>query len=529
MNPDRAAAWKVALIATLFYALGAAWGVPYCKTLVCADRILRGEVPYRDFWSMYAPGQFYAAALSLAVFGRELWVQALTSSLVWGVACAQVFLLVREQGASQRRAVFAAAWFALATFKVTPEWSSYGPALLLLLVHWRGLLRCLRGTANASWIRIGIPLGGAAIFKHDVAAYAALASTGAVLLRSGPPLEASGRAVARIALGALLPAAPVILLLAIFAGKDAWTDLIVFPATEFRHVFGEPYPSWLLPLEPWRAWFEELGSLRRLRDAVGTTGQWAACLAPQWVFLTVALRLVLQWRERGSQRAVTVLGLSLLVFFFSAAHVQKNTHLFSMALVGLGLLALESRWGSNWWIKSLAAFQIAASLCTPAMGVAEVVTQWPGSSLVGMPSASGIRWSGRDANSIGAAAAYLREHLEEDEPFYSGLARHDAVVIGNQRFYWLTGNPPCTRYNELHPGYADSISGQQEIIASLEQGPVRYCVLWSFGWSSGVLDSIAAKRKAFRTDLGAKRLDFYIAENYAEEARFGEYRIMCRR
>ena len=28
-----------------------------------ADRVLRGEAPYRDFWTVYAPAQFYVLAL----------------------------------------------------------------------------------------------------------------------------------------------------------------------------------------------------------------------------------------------------------------------------------------------------------------------------------------------------------------------------------------------------------------------------------------------------------------------------------
>jgi hypothetical protein len=33
------------------------WGVPNGKAINNALRILAGDVPYRDFWTMYAPGR----------------------------------------------------------------------------------------------------------------------------------------------------------------------------------------------------------------------------------------------------------------------------------------------------------------------------------------------------------------------------------------------------------------------------------------------------------------------------------------
>ena len=52
---DKKRAWLLGLIAFLLLAPGAFFDLPSGKLVVGATRILEGEIPYRDFWTMYAP------------------------------------------------------------------------------------------------------------------------------------------------------------------------------------------------------------------------------------------------------------------------------------------------------------------------------------------------------------------------------------------------------------------------------------------------------------------------------------------
>ena len=70
----------------LLLATGAFWGVPSGKAVAGGLVILDGGVPYRDFWTMYAPGQFYAVAALFWLFGRELLVQAIAAAAIRAVA-----------------------------------------------------------------------------------------------------------------------------------------------------------------------------------------------------------------------------------------------------------------------------------------------------------------------------------------------------------------------------------------------------------------------------------------------------------
>src|SRR5262245_44199697 len=61
-----------------------------------AQRIVEGQVPYRDFFSFYMPGHYYLAALLFRVFGSSLFVARLQLVLCAVVFSALTHLVVRR-------------------------------------------------------------------------------------------------------------------------------------------------------------------------------------------------------------------------------------------------------------------------------------------------------------------------------------------------------------------------------------------------------------------------------------------------
>ena len=57
---------------------------------VGAMRVLAGDLPYRDFWTLYAPGQFYLLAGLFAVFGLQWLVSPIAASVLLAGATAAV-------------------------------------------------------------------------------------------------------------------------------------------------------------------------------------------------------------------------------------------------------------------------------------------------------------------------------------------------------------------------------------------------------------------------------------------------------
>ena len=540
--------WALLVVAAgvVLLAPGILWEVPFGKGLVGASRVLRGELPYRDFWTMYAPGMFYLQAGLFVVAGREVWVQGLGAVLLTSLSAGVFFSLQRRQSTPIGVSLALSALFLAMFWRTSPELTSYPPALLAILASLHGSLRYLRGDRSAPVFASGLWLGAAAVFKHDVAFYAAggtaLAfavawlSTRAAERPSAwlPPL----RATLRLAAGAIVVALPVAVWLAVVAGPQAWESLIVFPATDFPRLFGEQYPAPLpLPLGALATWLASPADLGLGRGALHALGAWSTAVLPEVFFACGVLVLLVGGRRIAvSTRCSAILWLALLPPFWWAAHTQQNTHIYSMAVLGLLLFGLAwnglappvSRWGRPAALALLVLYAVGLA-AEPAESLFVLGRRWAGGEWLELPGARGVRASARTLESVRPIIDFVRQHVPEDEPVYVGVVRHDAVVINNQRFYWLADRPIPVRHNELHPGFADSEAGQREIIADLEASGVRCAVLWDFGWPAERLDAIRERRRRAVPGMGATLLNDYFRDHFDTLSTHDEYRLLWRR
>jgi hypothetical protein len=539
--------WRTAFLvgglATLVFCAGIPLGLSSMKTVVGADRVLAGELPYRDFWTMYAPGSFYALAALFRFVARELWVQGLACCLALGASAALFHRIQREQGLGERPSLILSAIVVVMLWRPAPELSSYPCALPLLLGALLLVLRHLRAEAGGL-LRAGLCLGAAACFKHDVAGYVAIGLTGALWVswmvswRGGERPAGRmhpGPATFLLAVSALVVAAPVGAFFAMQAGGDAWEDLFRFPAGTFPLVFADPWPGWLPELGLLFAWLRDPGDLRLGQSAFGGLSAWAACILPH-VFFWGGLGMVL---VRGRSWPLATLGnailwLALLPLFHSAAHVQQNTHVWSMGLACLSL------WGMAWRVRehakpvrvlllALLVVYAGGHALRPAMSLFVALRELPGGEWLELPGARGIRVPAQQAAYLRPIANRVRAEVPLDEPIHVGLFRHDAIVVSNQQFYFLGERRPATRYNELHPGVGDRAEVQREMIADIERSGARLVVLWEFGWPEERLDAILAERRLAIPELGSTLLDEHLRERFELLERHGEYAVLRRR
>ena len=494
----------VASGAFLLLAPGLFWGVPGGKIIVGGLRVLDGDVPYRDFWSMYAPGQFYLVAALFRTFGTHVIVQGAAALFLIAVAAGAMFTILRARiTLSVGKSLLVTAVFVGMEWRLSPELTSYEPFIVCALFAVNFLMRYFAGAGTTQLVWTGVCLGVGAWFKHDVAFYVTTGSAAALILSwiaTGPNRPTAWlrplRAVGVLALAAGAVVLPVVGWFAWKAGPDAWEDLIRFPATDFRIVRGEPYPS-IVP--PWKAllvWLGAMGSAEKAASAMNQFAVWILANMPQVTFLVTAVWIFTQ-RHRLAPH-ITAAGLLFLACMplpWAAAHVQQNTHFATMATFSLliGALVWTSIQRNDRGTRARRLLQLAFSvyavgiLLRPVIHASRVPYFWSGSHTTSIPSVRGILLPSRELEAYEPIVSFLLEHVAPTEAIYIGVARHDAIVISNPAFYYLARRRSVSRFHELHPGFADHpvpAGNHQRDRASA--GPVRGAVaIWLGHWFAG--------------------------------------------
>jgi 4-amino-4-deoxy-L-arabinose transferase-like glycosyltransferase len=107
-----------------------------------AERILHGQLPYRDFFTFYTPGSFYLVAFLFRIFG-DSFVVARTSLAFSGAVCSLITYVIARRSSPRAIALFAAVLTTIA-----------GIAYRFLVLHnwYSTLFACLAVYAAVRWL-----------------------------------------------------------------------------------------------------------------------------------------------------------------------------------------------------------------------------------------------------------------------------------------------------------------------------------------------------------------------------------------
>ena len=151
-----------------------------------AQRVLRGDVLYRDFFSYFTPGSYYFLALLFKIFGSSFLV-ARTALVFFGGVYSTVAYLLARRVCSRTSAIFVAALVTLTTlpyrFEVLHNWDSTFWACLAVYCavrwlespHWKwafatgsfASLTCLFEQSKGAGLVLGLGAGLVAITLLD--------------------------------------------------------------------------------------------------------------------------------------------------------------------------------------------------------------------------------------------------------------------------------------------------------------------------------------------------------------------------
>jgi len=101
--------------------------------LAGADRILNGQVPYRDFFQFITPGSMYLAALLFFIFGIKYYIITLATALIGSLIITLTYILSRRIIEKPLFALMPAAYCLLFSMPFFPIYSHHWLSTLFLL------------------------------------------------------------------------------------------------------------------------------------------------------------------------------------------------------------------------------------------------------------------------------------------------------------------------------------------------------------------------------------------------------------
>ncbi|HLG13511.1 MAG TPA: glycosyltransferase family 39 protein [Blastocatellia bacterium] len=204
-----------------------------------AERTLLGEVPYRDFHTLYPPAIIYVNAALFDLFGVSLYTALLGVLVFKALTTLAIYLAAREvmpRAWAMIPALSSLIWLRPnGPFKAVPM--HYG-ALFLALALWL-LLKYLKSGSAWRLVAAGISIGVLALFKHNIGAYALIGLLLVVTVEGGPIRWEAGywwknykRGL--VMLGAFfLPIVPVLIYFRFQGALGAMTRTLLFGPGEF--------------------------------------------------------------------------------------------------------------------------------------------------------------------------------------------------------------------------------------------------------------------------------------------------------
>lgn len=488
-----------------------------------AWRVLHGDVPYKDFWAIYAPGQFYALAALFELFGENLLVARVYDVIVRLAILVLVYLIGKR---------LTTPLVALAPALVSAVWlTTYGyytyailPALAGALGGILSLLEYLSG-GRLRWLAAsGVAVGVTTVFRLDVGAYAGVGVGLALLLarRTGPAVRLIRPALALVggAASIVLPAL-IYLLIASDAGA-MWNQLIVFPATTLHQVRWLPYPAFRLDIS-------SLLTGRITDEFYRAYRLWLRFYLPLMIYGVAGLVIVLSWRRLPDIRRAGLVAITLLgaLLFNQALSRYDRIHSLPTSIVAALLMAIllymipHRLWRNAFFVILVVAalYAIGEPYVRPFVTrhIATVQAVAPLGCHSQLERAGCVALDPDQARAV----EYIQAQTSPAEPIFVGNRRHDLIFVHDILFYFLADRPSPTRYHELYPGVATTREVQQEIIAGLQAQQVNWII------TVDLPDSTEPNASAVSS--GVTALDDFIRASYEVVERFGAYTLWRRR
>ncbi len=506
---------KLGATALLMLALTLLLAHPYYRPAVTYDegfaltnaiRVMRGDIPFLDFWTVYPPGTSYSLALFFSIFEPTIQTSRVVH-LAW--LCLLIAFAHRLLRATLSTPLNYLATLIIGLWGcvgILPS-SSMAPALALALICVASFIRGCQAQ-GALWITLGGLAGGLIVFfRHDVSFYlfsSFLVCYCVLLLRTRHTGEMANRDfILRFSLIYLVTTVLALGVIITQSGIMPFVEqALIFPALIQREQRFLPFPSFTsiwdqsIDLSRWLlAWLTPcILAVTLLFVAILRRHICEISLIAITITWTMTLLLLPQAFGRLDLLHATPSLIFLVIMTFSAAYSVLHVANFGARIVVLA---------------TVTAVIFHSIVNTASQLRVEHVTR----CLTGTNCT-------RTDNDQTALVNFVNQNFAPDEPIFVGNLRHDRIHINDALLYFRLNRPIPTKWNEMHPGEVTTASVQTRMVEQLEKDKVSVIILVNMpsGYES---NASAVSSRAFV-------LDAYLWRHFSTRWRHGRYTVMLR-
>ncbi|QNI37206.1 hypothetical protein [Edaphobacter albus] len=511
-------------------------------SLYGADRVLHSDLPYRDFWTMYGPAQFYLLAGFFKIFGTSILTGRFYDAIIRaGIACACFVLARLLTPARWAFAAFAAVIIWLACIYYPAYNFPVYPAMLASLISCIFFSRFLQSRDSMHplfWA--GLFVSVATIFRHDSGFYICFAELLMMIWiivqsRTGTPprelLAILGKQLLIYLTGVVLVAGPVYGVILWHAGfQNLFYDLFYVPGVIYPKVRSLPFLS--------------AETLQQLHHPFSWDGRIAVesliVFFPILLMITALLCLLTSRQSRifpttWQRQTFSLLFLLASLFFVKGLIRVGPVQMIQSIIVCLTVLAvlfghlsqLDRRITVSLYITSAYLALCTLPVLSHLVGFARlnlhdtVHPNAPDSFYHRChPSAELSRARCILIEpTVAQAVTAIDRRSSPDQPIYVGDGRHDRIFWNDVRLYFLSARRSITRWYDLHPGVQTTRPIQNQIIDSMQRLDPPVIVLNST-WDN----TIEPNQSQYSS--GVTALDNYIHAHYTPQVVYGNITLL---
>jgi len=483
-----------------------------------ASRILKGAIPYKDFWTLYAPGHFYLLAGIFKLFGVNLNVSRLFAVVILSLISYTVYFVASKVVLKK---------FALLGFLYSLAWlKSYvvynrtlQPAILFSILTLLFILKYIYTNAKRWLFTSGILIGIVTLFRQDFGFYVFVTAFSTVLVYHFKFFFKEGfRNILKLNLirisvlisGIFVVVIPVIAYFYFNSGlQDLIKDTIIFPLKVYPKVRYIPYPNLsidnIIFYIPFFILLIALVSIFKVTWNNGTAIEkkiWAIIFC---FILTLGLFVYTGVLSGHCHLLPTMIPVILIFVFIFDDLVDKITKKVNPLLSKVFLTIF-------FIISFILMYQVLKDY---------YFIYNRDNFFLNSKRAKDFLDNSKSAYYQTDAIEFIRENTDFDEKIFVANIRHDKVVNSDVMFYFLSERDSATKYYELHPGVTPTREVQERIIKDLQDNDVRFIIKWCRDWDSNEPNESSKSSKIFL-------LDEFIDKNYKLVKRFGEYFILLK-